>query len=382
MNYEHPPPAAERKPVVLPLSRRRLVPICLAVAGSATAQTLPPAPAVTEVAQFFTSPGELRDALAAHEVLPHLYTGLELDGQSDHEKQGSWAHDDFLDVTGALRWAPLSYFQFSYEATFEFGRPRRNFAGAGCEYSQRCIVQEAIVTFGNLAAGPWYVTLGHTEVPFGKYVSHFRENPATRFLGETLASEAALGYDGDLLELTFAAFEVNSGPRSWAANLTLHPVEDLDIGIFWTNDLTQSLEIKRVIQDALAAGTTMSLPGTTEVREVKGAGTFLSLRRGGYTMEFEYIAALDRFDPGSIAAGSVKPRAWNLEVLRNLSERWEIGARLAGSSDVPESARRQYGVVTSFGINQYTAVSVEYLHNRFARVSGQEQVLAALLLRW
>jgi hypothetical protein len=384
MNHEHPLPAAERKPVVRPLSWQRLVPVCLAVAGSAAAQTSPPEPAVTDVARFFTSPRELRDELAVYQVLSRLYTGLQLNGQSDNKKQGSWANDSFLDVTGALRWVPWRFIEFSYEATFEVGRPRRDFVGAGCEYSQRCILQEAIVTVGNLAVTPWYVTLGHTEVPFGKYESHFRANPATRFLGETLASEVALGYDGDRLDLTFAAFEVNSGPRSWAADLTFSPMEDLDIGVFWTSNLTQSLEIKRVIQGALQPGPGIAAPGPgrTEVREVKGAGTFMSLHRGDYTIEFEYIGALDRFEPGLIADGSAKPWAWNLEAVRHLSDRWEIGARLGSSSSVPESPRRQYGVVTSFGINRYTAVSVEYLHNRFARASAQEQISAALLLRW
>lgn len=384
MNHEHPLPPAGRKPVVKPLSWQRLVPICLAVAGPAIAQTSPPAPAVTDVARFFTSPGELRDELAVHQTLPSLYTGLQLNGQSDYRKQGSWTHDDFLDVTGALRWVPLPIIEFSYEATFEFGRPSRDFAGAGCEYSQRCIVQEAIVTIGNVTTRPWYVTLGHTEIPFGKYMSHFREGPATRFLGQTLASEVALGYEGDRLQLTVAAFEVNSGPRSWAADLTFSPMEDLDIGVFWTSDLTQSLEIKRVILDALQPEPGMPVPGPdpTEVREVMGAGTFMSVHRGDYTIGFEYVGALDRFEPGLIAVGSAKPWAWNFEVARRLSDRWQIGARLESSSSVPESPRRQYGVVTSFGINRYSAVSVEYLHNRFTGASNNEQISAALLLRW
>jgi len=384
MNRENLLPDTERKPVALRSPLSWLVPIYLVIAATATAQTLPAAPAATDTARFFTSPGELREALAAHEVLANVYTGLQLNGQSDYKKQVSWVHDDFLDVTGALRWAPWRNFEFSYEATFEFGRPSRDFVGAGCEYSQRCFVQETTVTVSDLAVTPWYITLGHTQVPFGKYMSHFREQPATRFLGETLASEVALGYEGDRLQLTLAAFEVNSGPRSWAADLTFSPMEDLDIGLFLTSDLTQSLEVKRVIQDALQTGPGMpaAVPGRTEVREVKGAGTFMSYRRRDTTIVFEYISALDRFEPGLVTAGPAKPWAWNVEVARCLSDRWQIGARVASSSNVPESAHRQYGVTTNFGINRYAAVSVEYLHNRFAGASDQEQISAALLLRW
>lgn len=380
MTHDHPLPAARRRPTMKPLPWQRFMFICLAVAGPATGQT-PPVQAAADIAQFFTSPGELRDELATHEVLPNLFTGFELIGHSEHEKQVSWAQDNFVDVSGALRWEPRRNIEFSYEATFEFGRPQRDFAGAGCEYSQHCILQEAIVTFSNIAATSWYVTLGHTEVPFGKYVSWFRERPATRFLGETLASEVALGYESQRMDLEFAAFEVNSGPRTFAGKLTFHPLENIDIGLSWTSDLMQSLEIKRVVQEALQPGPGLPSPGIAE-SAVQGAGTFLSARRDGYTVDIEYIATLDNFEPGLIADGVVKPWTWNLEFAKRLSDRWQIGARLARSSNVPESPDRQYGVVTSFGINRYSAVSVEYLHNHFAGASDQEQVSAALLLRW
>ena len=205
-----------------------------------SAEGAPEAPPV--VAGFFTSPSEVRDELAVHEILPRLYAGVEVEGQSNYEDQeNSTKTDTYWDsVTGALRWVPFYGLTLAYEASYDLN-----------DLNEKLSVDEMTVTLGGVTTEPWYVSAGKTNQPFGEYNSHFREDPVTQFLGESVGYQIAGGYDSDWFELTFAARKGDSESQSysWMSNLTFSPIQDMDMGVYWTSDLTKSTEINVLIHD-------------------------------------------------------------------------------------------------------------------------------------
>ena len=323
-----------------------------------------------QVARFFTSPSELRDELALHEVLPRFYAGVEVEGQSGYDKQGPDSNTDsyFDSATVALRWVPFFGLNVSAEGSYDLHN------------SDGFALDEAVVTLGAVPNEPWYVTVGHTNLPFGEFNSHFREDPATQVLGEIQGSEVAGGYETDALEVTLAVRKGRSGDKqfSWVANITFSPVQDLDVGVFWASDLTRSAEIKTLAQDQHDQN-----PGTIVARKaVRGAGTFMSFQKNQYSIDFEYIASVDQFEPGLIDDDGGRAWAWNFEATYRLSNPWEIGARVEGSSGLPGSPELQFGVETSYGFGPHMALSFEYLRGKFADDPDRDLVTLGLVLRW
>ena len=152
----------------------------------------------------------------------------------------------------------------------------------------------------------------------------------------------------------------------------------MDAGVFWASDLTKSFEINQLIRDAQAQN-----PGTIfDYSPVHAIGTFVSLQKYNYSIDFEYIGALDRFDPGLIDDGGARPWAWNFEATYRPFFKWELGARFEKSSSVPNSPETQYGIETTYGFGPHVAVSLEYLRGSFADSSDRDLVTAALVVRW
>ena len=328
--------------------------------------TLPPP---TVRAMFFTNPSELREELAVHEILPRLYAGAELEGYSTYEKQGGPADKNtYLDsIAGALRWVPFYGLTGLYEGSYDL----HNKDGFS--------VDEATLTLGAVETEPWYVTIGRTSLPFGEFNSHFREDPTTQVLGEIQGTEIAGGYQTDTFELTFASRAGTdwSHAYTWIGNLTFSPVKDMDAGVFYTSDLTQSYEIKQLINSARADDPTL------HNSEVRGTGAFMSLQKNRYSIDFEVINALDRFEPGLLTPSAQRPWAWNFEATVRPLIPWEVGFRVERSSGLPDSPETQFGPEMTYSFGPHAAASLEYLHGNFGS-NGPDRnlVTAGFLLRW
>jgi hypothetical protein len=313
----------------------------------------------------------LRDELAVHEIVHRLYAGLEVEGAASYETQDNRTnHDAYLDsVVGALRWVPFYGLTGAFEGSYDL------------HTSDGFTVDELTMTLGAVPTEPWYITVGRTNLPFGEFNSHFREDPTTQVLGEIQGDQIAAGYETDRLEVTFAVRQGKSGSRSfsWVGNITFSPVKDMDAGVYWTNDLTKAFEIQKLIHDAQAAH-----PGADpNAAPVAGVGTFMSLQKNRYSIDFEAIAAVDSFAAGLLSESSQRPWAWNFEATLRPRNPWEIGARFEQSSGLPDSPEFQCGVESSYSFGPHAAVSLEYLHGKFANgVADRDLVTAGLLLRW
>lgn len=332
-------------------------------------QAQQPAPNVST--RFFTSPSEVRDELAVHQIAHRLYAGAELEGQSGYEKQeGPSAWDTFLDsITGALRWVPFYGLTGSFEGSYDL------------HTSDGFSVEEAILTLGAVPSEPWYLTIGRTDLPFGEFNSHFREDPTTQVLGEIQGLEIAGGYETDTLEVTVAVNEGKSGnrPYSWIGNVTFSPVKDMDVAAYWTSDLSESFEVRQLIKDARAGDPESTLHSSP----VQGVGAFMSLQKNRYSVDFELIIALDKFEPGLLSDTGQHPWAWNLEAAVRPTNRWEIGIRFEQSAGLPDSPVFQYGIETSYSVGAHAAASLEYLHGGFGTdAPDRDLITAGVLVRW
>ena len=328
----------------------------------------PPAPNLR--ARFFTSPSELRDELAVHEIASRLYAGAQLEAQSDWTRQGKeHTRDTYFDaVTGALRWVPMYGLVGNFEGSYDL------------QASEGFSVEEFTLTLGGVPTEPWYVSVGRTTLPFGEFNSHFREDPSTQILGEMQGDQIAGGYESDQFEFTVAGKRTESGDRKnvWVANITFSPLNDMDVGLAWTSDLTQSVEVQQLIKDAHATD-----PTVVQSASVHGAGVFMSLQKNTYSVDFEYIAALNAFQSAVEDVAVGKPWAMNLEAAYRPMSQWEIGVRYERSSGLPDSPDTQMGVETSYGFNAHFAMSFEFLHGSFgADASDRNLISVAALLIW
>lgn len=111
--------------------------------------------------------------------------------------------------------------------------------------------------------------------------------------------------------------------------------------------------------------------------------TFLSLQKDRYSIDFEIISALDRFESGLLTPSAQRPWAWNFEATVRPWIPWEIGFRLERSSGLPDSPETQFGVETTCSFGPHAAVSLEYLHGRFGNdYPDRDLFTAGFLLRW
>jgi hypothetical protein len=110
--------------------------------------------------------------------------------------------------------------------------------------------------------------------------------------------------------------------------------------------------------------------------------TFLSLAKYNYSIDFELIDALDRFDRGLISEGSPQPWAWNFEATYRPFFEWEIGMRIERSPSIPDMPETHYGVETTYGFGPHAAVSLEFLRASFADANDRNVANAGLVLRW
>ena len=365
-----PAPALTHGELPIASSRPTASPAPTTQRGAQDTQTepAPPAqqPAPDVAARFFTSPSELRDELAVHKIAPRLYAGAELEGQAGLEKRGgATSNDVHLDsVTGALRWVPMYGLNCSLAVSYDLH------GADGFSF------EEATIKLGAVPTEPWYVAIGQTDLPFGEFNSHFREDPTTQFLGETHGVQVAGGYESDTFEFTLAA-DASGSP--FIGTIIFSPIKDLDVGVSWTSDLSESVEIRQVIDDTLALNP--ALPAN--LAKVPGAGVFMSLQKNCYSVDFEYITGLDSFAPGLLSPAGKRPWAWNFEATTRLMNPWEVGVRLEGSAGVPLSPRFQFGLESTYSFTSHAALSLEYLHGTFGAGEADRDLLTAgMLLRW
>jgi len=237
-------------------------------------------------------------------------------------------------------------------------------------------LDEAFISVSGGDRTPFYLHAGKFYIPFGHFESYFISDPLTLELGETNESTFLLGYHAGPIDLGAGAFNgdvdkagendhIRSffGTATMTAPETLIPGVTLSAGVSYISNIADAdLLSENINRSAVDADAT--------VRDhVGGMSAFLSasaMKRLFFIAE--YVGAIDEFAAGELAFGngSLKPRAWNLEMAYVFDGDFGVGIKYEGTDDggdlLPET---RYGAIVFCNPLAHTYFGVEYLDEEF-----------------
>jgi hypothetical protein len=242
--------------------------------------------------------------------------------------------------------------------------------------------EEVVVQLGCTEDSPWFLRVGRTVLPFAEFNSRFIEDPLGTVIGETDENALVFGCETDDLEAFFGIYRGEQGARDGINIVTsarFAACRDIHIGLGFSNDLGESVELHEISQDG------ESCPVTVQAAEDEVAGVtgFLLAGIEPVQISLEYLTALKSFGAGFLEEDPRKPSAFNLEIGVQPFDEWIIAARIESAHGFPENPKRQYGVSTSYRLNEHTGYTAEYLYGDFAGDSdGRHLVSSALTLEY
>jgi hypothetical protein len=230
-------------------------------------------------------------------------------------------------------------------------------------------VDEAFITLGGTEAYPLFAKVGRMYVPFGAFESRCVSDPLVLELGETRETAVSIGYAAGCVACELAVFNGDIDAEGdddrideCMAALTLTPAAWLTCGAYWISDLGEADGLQDGLRDA-AAGGEDSAP--IPYAAVDGAGAFITLQAGAFTLIGEYLGALDAFAEGLLAETALKPRAWNMELAWAATDSVELALRGEGADAFPDVPETQYGGCVTVALAEGLSVAVEHLHGEY-----------------
>lgn len=229
-------------------------------------------------------------------------------------------------------------------------------------------VDQGFITYGNSFLSSFSINIGQQYLPFGVFESNLVSDPLTLEIGETRESAIVFAYDGSI----YASFYMFNGELNETGgddsvdgmgfNLGYaHEGESInfDVGVSYISNIKDS--------DGLSGGIIEYreenlIDPPEEVDEyIAGFGGHLILEWGSLTLITEFIAAMDNFDSGELAANQRKPSASNLEIAYSISDDFAVAFGIQNSVDMagylPES-RALLGF--SYVLDEKTSLGVEF----------------------
>ena len=229
------------------------------------------------------------------------------------------------------------------------------------EDTRDVVFEEVVGIWEWVNEATWALEVGRMELPMGEYNSNFIEDPTTVLIGETFDEAVLLGYETKLLEIALAGYKGDFRDRNFVAALSIIGIENLEIGFFASDNVGESLELRELQREVLEE----TGEGERVIDKVAGYGVFLAWEMNPFVVDFEWIAAMDRFAEGALDEQALKPQAWNFEISARPASKWQVGARFEHSKDVPDAPKRQYGFAISYGISENLMLTGNYLRGEF-----------------
>lgn len=242
--------------------------------------------------------------------------------------------------------------------------------------TNRIFFEEVFAEFEIFEDGPWYLEAGRMEMPFGEYNSNFVEDPLTEVIGETFDGGLILGIEEDFYELSIAGFKGEFEETNMLASMNITFSDNLDTGIYFSDNIGESLELREIQREALEDNEEEPL----FTNAVSGIGAFVAWEVKPFLIDIEFITALDSFNAGLLDDDSRQPRAANIEVAYNFLERWQFATRLETSKYLPESPKWQYGVAASYGITENFIITGNYLRAEYREEPSKRNLIQIELI--
>jgi hypothetical protein len=226
------------------------------------------------------------------------------------------------------------------------------------------LVEEVSLEVGDEERWPGFARAGRTVVPFAESDSRFIEDPLTVVLGETDDDTVVLGYRGERLEASVSAYPgelAGDGDLDFAASLIAEVSGGWSLGLSWTSDLTEAVELRELRDEFREEDPSVSAP--TDV--VRGIAGFVSRKWDRVLARWELVTAIEEFAAGHLDEGAVRPSAASLELTLRVSERWALSGRAETSSELAGHPERQMGLAASGELSDFVTATGEYLHGSF-----------------
>ena len=229
------------------------------------------------------------------------------------------------------------------------------------EDTRDVVFEEIVGTWGWENEATWMVEVGRMELPMGEYNSNFVEDPTTVLIGETFDEAVLVGYETELLEIALAGYKGDFNDENFVFALNIIGIDNLEMGFFVSDNLGESLELRELRREALEEAE----EGGLKIDKVAGYGAFFAWGMAPFIVDFEWIAAMDRFAEGTLDDSASKPQAWNFEIAARPASKWQVGVRFEHSKDVSDAPKRQYGFAFSYGISENLMLTGNYLRGEF-----------------
>lgn len=259
------------------------------------------------------------------------------------------------------------------------------------ETNSTFFLDEGIVALKAGEDSPFSMKVGKMYVPFGHFESHFITDPLTLTLGETNDTALVFGYSNPLLEMNVGAFNgviheagnsqhINSYVGSAVVTLPENAIPGLsaNAGVSYLSNLATSDELQTKVTD------TTNHTVNDRAAGYSAFGHFEFQER--YTLDLEYLGALDDFADGDLSfidANNRRPAAWNMEVAAFVSPKLEFALRYGGSEETASAyAEDMYGAALLYEVLENTSLSLEYLAQEFRDTSDSQTATMQLAVEF
>ncbi len=247
----------------------------------------------------------------------------------------------------------------------------------------RFYLDEANITLGKTETVPFFLTGGKIYAPFGDFSTNMIQDPLTQTLGEINPKGVIAGFEKAGFTATVFSYngmDENSDPaddnndtiNGFGASLAYSYEEEdrgFKVGGAWVNNIADSATITDYLEDG----------GVSSISDqVPGLALFLGGNYKGFSLQTEYVTALDSFDVSEIAYGpteppdavrfAAEPAAWNSELAYTTSIAdketvFAIGYQKSWESVALELPENRYIASAAIVIFDGTTLAFEYFHD-------------------
>ena len=249
----------------------------------------------------------------------------------------------------------------------------------GTEDNEDLYIDEAHITLGKTEEVPFFLTGGKIYAPFGDFSTNMIQDPLTQTLGEINSEGVIAGAEKNGFTATVFSYNgmgENSDPadddndtiNGFGASLAYsYEQEDrgFKVGGAWVNNLADAGTNTDYLEDG----------GIYSVSDqVPGLAFFLGGNYKGFSLQTEYVTALDSFDVTEIpygfdeAAVGAEPAAWNSELayttaIMDKETVFAIGYQKSWESVALELPEHRYIASAAVNIFDGTTLALEFFHD-------------------
>lgn len=244
----------------------------------------------------------------------------------------------------------------------------------------KLILDQGLVTVGNLDVSPIYATVGDYYMPFGRYNSYMVSDSLPKLLGGTKAKAISLGWaNKDSLNSNFFFMQKNVASNGavrpdqntpWGASIDFERSIN-NVKVKTSLSYVNSMANGKLISSGLCNVSGGACYNTADSKDSHGVDAIATLGYGPFEVSADYLTAIDDM---TLNTTKVKPTANHLEaryLFKTLGKNSDVAVSYGQTkhiADLPLPSK-QYGATYSVAINDYITTDVEYVTKKHVNVA-------------